>query len=41
MWCTNNRATSFYSVGQGPDHDAAMRIGSESSEAADPFFGTA
>src|SRR5215510_45473 len=38
MWWTNNRATSFYSVGPGPDHDAVMRIGSESSEAADPIL---
>jgi hypothetical protein len=27
--------------GADPDHDAVMRIGSESSEAADPFWGTA
>ena len=27
--------------GEDPDHDAVMRIGSESSEAADPFWGTA
>ena len=26
---------------EDPDHDAVMRIGSESSEAADPFWGTA
>jgi hypothetical protein len=39
--CTNIRATSFYSVGEDPDHDAVMRIGSESSEAAGPFWGTA
>ena len=28
-------------LGADPDHDAVMRIGSESSEAADPFWGTA
>jgi len=27
--CTNIRATSLYSVGQSPNHDAVMRIGSE------------
>jgi hypothetical protein len=26
VWCTNIRATSLYSVGEDPDHDAVMRI---------------
>jgi hypothetical protein len=39
---TNNRAATLYSVGRNdPDHDAVLRIGSESSEAAGPFCTTA
>jgi hypothetical protein len=35
---TNFRAATLYSVGRNdPDHDAVLRIGSESSEAAGPF----
>jgi len=36
------RAATLYSVGRNdPDHDAVLRIGSESSEAAGPFCTTA
>jgi hypothetical protein len=39
---TNIRAATLYSVGRNdPDHDAVLRIGSESSEAAGPFCTTA
>jgi hypothetical protein len=42
MWWTNIRATHpSIRWAEDPDHDAVMRIGSESSEAADPFWGTA
>ena len=39
---TNIRAATLYTVGRNdPDHDAVLRIGSESYEAADPFCTTA
>jgi len=42
LWRTNIRAATLYSVGRkDPDHDAVLRIGSESSEAAGPFCTTA
>ena len=42
LWRTNIRAATLYSVGRNdPDHDAVLRIGSESSEAAGPFCTTA
>ena len=42
LWRTNIRAATLYSVGRnGPDHDAVLRIDSESSEAAGPFCTTA
>ena len=38
----SDRAATLYSVGrEDPNHDALMRIGSVSSEAADPFCTTA
>jgi hypothetical protein len=39
MWWTNIRAHILLFGGVDPDHDAVMPIGSESSEAADPFWG--
>src|SRR5262245_55236390 len=38
---TNIRATSLYSVGEDPDHDAVMRIAAKAPRRRDPFCTTA